>query len=218
MRPVWKGAISFGLVNIPVKMYTAVEDKTIKFRYLHRQCNAPLNYQRVCSRCGKQVEWEETARGYEYQKGHFIVMEEEDFDKIPAKQTHTIDIVDFCNLAEIDPVYYHKTYYLGPEEAGKKAYNLLSATLRGSDKVAVAKVVIRSKQSLAAIRVFEDVLVMETMNYPDEVRPPQQVPGLDKAVQATQRELDMAAKLVDGMAAPFEPKKYTDDYRRALLE
>lgn len=218
MRPVWKGAISFGLVNIPVKMYTAVEDKTIKFRYLHRQCSSPLNYQRVCSRCGQQVDWDEVVKGYEHQKGQFIIMEEADFEKVPSRQTRTIDIVDFCDLTEIDPIYFQKSYYLGPEETAKKAYNLLSSTLRNSDKVAVAKVVIRSKQSLAAIRVYKEVLVMETMNYPDEIRAAQEVPGLDASVQATERELEMAAKLVDSMTTPFEPDKYTDEYRRALIE
>lgn len=218
MRPLWKGAISFGLVNIPVKMYAASEDKSLKFKYLHSKCNTPLKYQRVCPRCQQQVEWEEIVRGYEYQKDRFVPISDEDFESIPTNKTRTIDIIDFCKLEEIDPVYYEKSYYLGPEETGKKAYNLLVSALRDTDRVAVAKVVIRSKQALAAIRIYRDVLIMETMKYPDEVRPKTDIPGLDAALPVSERELNMATQLVEGMTAPFEPSKYTDEYRKALLE
>lgn len=218
MRPVWKGAISFGLVNIPVKMYTATEDKSIKFKYLHSKCNTPLKYQRVCPRCNQEVQWEEIVRGYEYQKDRFVVMKDEDFESIPSNQTRSIDIIDFCRLEEIDPIYYEKSYYLGPEETGKKAYNLLVSALRDTGRVAVAKVVIRSKQALAAIRIYNDVLVMETMKYPDEVRSRQEIPGIDPDLTVSQRELAMATQLVEGMTEPFDPQKYTDEYRKALLE
>lgn len=214
MRPVWKGAVSFGLVNIPVKMYTASEDKSIKFKYLHSQCNTPLKYQRVCPRCNREVQWEEIVRGYEYQRDRFVVMRDEDFESIPTKQTRSIDIIDFCRLEEIDPIYYEKSYYLGPEETGKKAYNLLVSALRDTGRVAVAKVVIRSKQALAAIRIYKDVLVMETMKYPDEIRSQQEIPGIEPDLAASQRELDMAIQLVEGMTEPFEPQKYTDEYNK----
>lgn len=218
MRPVWKGAVSFGLVNIPVKMYAASEDKSIKFKYLHSKCNTPLKYQRTCPRCNQEVEWEEIVRGYEYQKDRFVVMKDEDFESIPADKTRTIDILDFCQLADIDPIYYEKSYFLGPEEIGKKAYNLLVSALKHTGRVAVAKVVIRSKQALAAIRIYKDVLVMETMKYPDEVRSQLEVPGIDREMAAAERELDMATQLVESMTADFAPEKYTDDYRKALLD
>jgi len=218
MRPVWKGAVSFGLVNIPVKMYTASEDKSIKFKYLHSKCNTPLKYQRVCPRCRQEVEWEEIVRGYEFQKDRFVVIKDEDFESIPTNKTRTIDIIDFCKLEEIDPIYYEKSYYLGPEETGKKAYNLLVSALRDTDRVAVAKVVIRSKQALAAIRIYKNVLVMETMKYPDEVRSQQEVPGIEPDLKVSERELTMATQLVEGMTEPFAPEKYSDDYRNALLE
>lgn len=218
MRPVWKGAVSFGLVNIPVKMYTASEDKSIKFKYLHSKCNTPLKYQRVCPRCKQEVEWEEIVRGYEYQKDRFVVMRDEDFEAIPTEKTRTIDILDFCRLEEIDPIYYEKSYYLGPEETGKKAYNLLVAALKETDRVAVAKVVIRSKQALAALRIYKDVLVMETMKYPDEVRSQLEVPGIDTDLQASERERSLAIQLVENMTEDFSPEKYTDDYRKGLLD
>lgn len=218
MRPVWKGAVSFGLVNIPVKMYTASEDKSIKFKYLHRKCNTPLKYQRTCPRCKQEVDWAEIVRGYEYQKDRFVVMRDEDFESIPAEKTRTIDILDFCRLAEIDPIYYEKSYFLGPEETGKKAYNLLVSTLKNSGRVAVAKVIIRSKQALATLRIYKDVLVMETMKYPDEVRSQLEAPGIDRELAAEEREMNMATQLVESMTADFAPEKYTDDYRKALLD
>lgn len=218
MRPVWKGAISFGLVNIPIKMYTASEDKSVKFKYLHKKCNTPLKYQRTCPLCKEEVEWEDIVRGYEFQKDRFVVIRDEDFESIPTNKTRTVDIIDFCNLKEIDPIYFEKSYYLGPEETGKKAYSLLVSALRDTDRVAIAKVVIRSKQALAAIRIYQDVLVMETMKYPDEVRAKSEVPGVEAEVAVSDRELSMATQLVQEMTAPFEPEKYTDEYRKALLE
>ncbi|HPZ22390.1 MAG TPA: Ku protein [Bacillota bacterium] len=218
MRPVWKGAVSFGLVNIPVKMYTASEDKSIKFKYLHSKCNTPLKYQRICPRCKQEVEWEEIVRGYEYQKDRFVVMRDEDFEAIPTEKSRTIDILDFCRLEEIDPIYYEKSYYLGPEETGKKAYNLLVTALKETDRVAVAKVVIRSKQALAALRIYKDVLIMETMKYPDEVRSQLEVPGIDENLQASEREKNLAIQLVENMTEDFSPEKYTDDYRKGLLD
>lgn len=218
MRPIWKGAVSFGLVNIPVKMYSASEDKSLKFKFLHSKCNTPLKYQRICPRCEQEVEWAEIVRGYEYQKERFIVLTDEDFAAIPTEKSRTIDILDFCRLEEIDPIFFEKSYYLGPEETGKKAYNLLVSALGDTGRVAVAKVVIRSKQALAALRIYKNVLVMETMKFPDEVRSQLEVPGVEGEVAAGERELSMATQLVENMTAPFAPEKYTDDYRRALLD
>lgn len=218
MRPLWKGAVSFGLVNIPVKMYAASEDKTIKFKYLHRECNTPLKYKRTCPTCEREVEWEEIVKGYEYQKDRFVVLSPEDFETIPLETTRTIDILDFCQLTDIDPIYFEKSYYLGPEETGKKAYNLLVSALLNTGRVAVAKVVIRSKQALAALRVYRDVLMMETMKYPDEVRSHLDIPGIDRELAAENRELALANQLVESMTAEFNPDKYSDEYRKQLLE
>ena len=145
---MWKGAVSFGLVNIPVKMYTASEDKSIKFKYLHSQCNTPLKYQRVCPRCNREVQWEEIVRGYEYQRDRFVVMRDEDFESIPTKQTRSIDIIDFCRLEEIDPIYYEKSFIWAPRKPAK-GIQPPGQRLRDTGRVAVAKVVIRSKQALA---------------------------------------------------------------------
>ena len=218
MRPIWKGAVSFGLVNIPVKMYAASEDMSLKFKLLHQKCKTPLRYRRECPHCHVQVEGADIVKGYEYQKDRFVVLNESDFESVSAAKSRTIDILDFCQLAEIDPIYYEKSYFLGPEETGKKAYNLLVSTLRESARVAVAKVVIRSRQSLAALRIYKDVLVLETMKYPDEVRSQLEVPGVDGQVLAGERELQMAKQLVEGMTGDFVPEKYTDDYRSALLD
>lgn len=217
MRPIWKGAVSFGLVNIPVKMYAASEDKSLKFKYLHRECGAPLKYQRVCANCSREVEWGEIVKGYEFQKDRFIFMEEEDFQAVLAEKSRTIDILDFCHLAEIDPIYYEKSYYLGPEETGRKAYSLLVSALKETGRVAVAKVVLRTKASLATLRIYEGTLLMETMKYPDEVRSQLDVPGIDKTVHVEEREQSMANQLVESMTAAFNPEKYEDSYRQDLL-
>lgn len=217
MRPIWKGAVSLGLVNIPVKMYAASEDKSIKFKYLHRECGTPIKYQRVCPNCQREVDWGEIAKGYEFQQDQFVLMEEEDFQGVLGEKSRTIDILDFCRLQEIDPIYYEKSYFLGPEETGKKAYNLLVSSLSEMGRVAVAKVVLRTKESLAVLRIYKDVLVMETMKYPDEVRSQLEVPGIDPKVLAEERELGMANQLVETMTAAFVPEKYTDSYRQGLL-
>ncbi len=218
MRPLWKGTISFGLVSVPIKMYTATENKNVKFRYLHDQCKAPVEYQRVCSACGKELSPEEIVRGYEYEKGRFVVLEDEDFDSIDQKSKNTIDILEFVDLADIDPVYYDKTYYLSPEDTGLKPYQLLKQVLSEKEKVAIARVVIRSKESLACIRVLQSVLAMETMYFPDEIRNPQHVLSPVEEPEVSEKELEMAGQLVEGLAAPFSPEKFKDQYRESLLE
>ncbi|NLC50744.1 MAG: Ku protein, partial [Firmicutes bacterium] len=178
----------------------------------------PLSYQRRCDRCDEDVEWEDIVRGYEYEKDRFVIINEEDLEKIPDKQTKTIDIVDFVSLSEIDPVYFDRTYYLSPDETGTKPYYLLHRAMAESGKIAVAKIVIRSKQSLAAVRVYDQALALETMFYPDEVRDVNMVPGLGREPQLHENELKMAQELIKHLAARFEPEKYHDQYREALLE
>ncbi|NLM45681.1 MAG: Ku protein [Firmicutes bacterium] len=218
MRTIWKGAISFGLVSIPVKLFPATEHKDVKFRYLHRTCQAPLKYQRICTACGKEVAQEEIVRGYEYEKGRFVVINEEDLEKLPSEQAKTLDIVDFVALEEIDPIYFDKTYYLAPGETGEKAYALLRTAMEETGKIAVAKVVIRNKESLAVIRRYRQLLVMETIFYPDEIRSPAELPGFNREVKLHDNERKMARELIENLAGKFEPQKYEDEYRKQLLE
>ena len=218
MRTIWKGAISFGLVSIPIKLFAATEQKDVKFRYLHEPCRAPLKYQRVCSACGKEVPQEEIVRGYEYESGHFVILNEEDLGKVPDLKTKTIDIIDFVALEEIDPVYFAKTYYLAPGEAGEKAYTLLREAMEKTGKIAVAKIIMRNKESLAVIRGYKKFLLMETIFYPDEIRSPEQLPGFDYEIKLNDKEMKMACELIENLATEFDPTKYQDEYRHQLLE
>ncbi|MBN2980253.1 MULTISPECIES: Ku protein [Cohnella] len=218
MHTVWKGAISFGLVHVPVKMFTATEDKDIHLRYIHKECGTPISYTRSCPHCDRPAEWEEIVRGYEYEKGHFVLFENEELEAVKPENTRTIKILDFVALEEIDPLYFQKTYYLSPDQAGAGAYSLLLEAMRDSGRIGIAKVAIRSKSSLAAIRAVDNCICMETMFYPDEIRSLQAVPNLPQQANVNDRELDMAKMLIEQLSAPFEPTKYTDDYRVAMLE
>lgn len=219
MHTMWKGSVSFGLVNIPIKMFTATEDKDIKFRYLHKECHTPLKYKKVCPTCNKEVAEAEIIKGYEYETGHFIIIEEKDILALKAEiDDRNIEILDFVKLTEIDPIYFDKSYYLAPQENGRKAYTLLRKAMNDTDKIAIAKMTIRNKQTLAALRVFKNILVLETIFYPDEVRPVSQVSGLPEGDIVNEKELDIATKLIDNLTAPFDPQKYKDDYREALRE
>ncbi len=218
MHTVWKGSISFGLVNIPVRMFTATEDKDIRFKYIHRECHTPIKYKKTCPSCNKDVQPEDIVKGYEYEPGKFIILTEEDFQAIEVKSEKTVEILDFVKLEEVDPVYFDKTYFLGPQETGGKAYTLLREALSGKQRIAVAKITIRERESLAVVRVYKNVLVLETIFYPDEVRDSRQVPGVPEDLQTTKAELDMANQLIDNLTTVFEPDKYTDTYRERLLE
>lgn len=218
MRAMWRGSISFGLINVPIKMYAATENKRISFRQIHRECGTPIHYEKVCTTCNRKVEDDEIARGYEFEKGRYVIIEDKDLESIPDETTRTIDIIDFVELADIDPIYYDRSYYLGPEETGQKAYILLRRAMEEGGKIAIAKVVIRSKQSLACIRPYgKGHLVMETMFYPDEVRNVEDVPVQPQA-KLQEREIEMALQLVESLSTRFEPEKYTDDYRQALIK
>ncbi len=219
MHTMWKGSISFGLVNIPIKMFAATEEKDVRFRYLHKACHTPVKYEKVCPVCNKKINEEEIVRGYEYEPGRFIILEEDDFNALNTRtQGKNIEILDFVSLSEIDPIYFDKTYYLAPQDNGGKAYSLLQKAMHDTGKIAVARITIRNRQSLAALRVSRNILVMETIFYPDEVRPVSEVPGLPDEVSVNEKELDIAAKLIETLTAPFEPGKYKDDYREALYE
>ena len=218
MRAMWRGSISFGLVNVPIKMYAATEKKSISFRQIHRECGTPIRYEKMCPHCDRRVEEGEIGRGYEVEKGRFVIIEDADLEAIPDETTRTIDIIDFVDLKDIDPVYFDHSYFLGPEETGQKAYILLRKAMEEGEKIAIAKVVIRSKQSLAALRPHGDHhLMMETMFYPDEVRDAGEIP-ISTDVKLHDNEVKMAVQLVTSLSTEFEPGKYTDDYRRALLD
>ncbi|MFW5434159.1 Ku protein [Paenibacillus apiarius] len=218
MHTVWKGAISFGLVHVPVKMHTATEDKDISMRMIHKECGSPLSYVRSCPVCDKEVAWDEIIKGYEYEKGKFVLFEKDELEKLQEDANRAITILDFVDLKEIDPVYFQKTYYLSPDQAGSNAYQLLREALKDTAKIGIAKVTIRAKSSLAAIRVIDNCLVMETMFYPDEIRAVSQVPNVPDHVEVNPKELDMAKLLISQLSTEFEPDKYTDEYRARLLE
>ncbi|TBL78694.1 Ku protein [Paenibacillus thalictri] len=218
MHTVWKGAISFGLVHVPVKMFTATEDKDISLRMIHKTCSTPLSYVRKCQTCDKEVEWDEIVKGYEYESGRFVLFDKEELEQISGEANKEIKILDFVDLTDIDPVYFQKTYYLAPGETGAGAYNLLLESMKQTGKIGISKVSIRSKSSLAAIRVVDRCIAMETMFYPDEIRSVSAVPGLPEQVSTNEKELTMAKMLIDQLSAPFDPTKYTDEYRAAMLD
>jgi len=219
MHTMWKGSISFGLVNIPIKLHTATEDKDIKLRTLHNKCNAPLKYEKVCSVCEEEVKPEDIVKAYEYTKGKFVVLDNEELEKLRKEnEDKAVEIIDFVKMDQIDPIYYDRSYYMSPSEGGGKAYSLLRKALLESQKVGIAKIIIRSKEQLAVIRVYENVLVMETIHYPDEVRKAGDVPSIPAEDKVTERELATAIMLIDQLTTDFEPEKYTDEYRTALLE
>lgn len=218
MRPLWKGSISFGLVNIPVRLFAATEEKNVRFRYLHEPCRTPVEYRKVCPRCNKEISAEEIVKGYEFEKGRFVVIGESDLARIPSETTRSITIVDFVLQEEVDPIYYDRAYYLSPGEAGEKAFQLLRQAMEEAGMAAVVKIVLRTRQALGLLRVFQDVLALETMYYPEEVRPTSALPAWNREIAIHENELKMARELIRNLTAPFQPEKYTDDYRRALLE
>ncbi|RHW42240.1 Ku protein [Neobacillus notoginsengisoli] len=219
MHTMWKGSISFGLVNIPIKLHAATEDRDIKLRTLHNECHTPLKYEKVCPSCDREVKNEEIVRAYEYTKGKFVVLDNDDLEKLKKEnEEKAVEIIDFVKIEEIDPIYFNRSYFMSPHEGGGKAYSLLRRALEDSKKVGLAKIVIRSKEQLAVIRVYENTLVMETIHYPDEVRKANDVPNVPEGENVTDRELATAILLIDQLTTEFVPEKYTDDYRTALLE
>ncbi|MFC6334675.1 Ku protein [Paenibacillus septentrionalis] len=218
MHTVWKGAISFGLVHVPVKMHAATEDKDIHFRQLHKECKMPISYEKKCPHCDKEVKAEDIVKGFEYEKDKFVIVNQEELEAIKPESARTIKILDFVDLKEIDPIYFEKPYYLSPDMAGSDAYSLLMEAIKQTGKIGIAKINIRSKSSLAAIRVVDNCLCLETMHFPDEIRAINQVPNLPQQTSVSDKELEMAKMLVEQLSEEFDPTKYTDDYRIALYE
>jgi len=218
MRPIWKGHLTFGLVTIPVKLYTATEAKDIRFRLLHSSCLTPIQNKRYCPYHEEIVEWNDVVRGFEYAKGKFVPVTDEELDNIPLETAGTVSVTAFVELVEIDPLYYDRSYYLVPDEGGQKAFRLLHDTLQESAKVAVGKVVIREKEHLVSVRPFDGTLVMSTLFYADEVRPVAELPEVPLQVKVHPNEKKMALQLVEGLAASFNPAAYRDEYRDALAK
>ena len=216
-RPIWTGTISFGLVSVPVRMYPATESKELRFHFLDKKDLTPIAYEKVRRDDRERVDPDDVVRGFEIDKGRFVEIGDEDIDRLDIELTHSIDILDFVSLDEIDPLYFRKAYYLLPQEGAEKPYRLLVRALDETGKVGIAKVVIRNKQHLAALRPSGDLLVLETMYYADEVRKPESLDSEVPKPQVRKAEVDMAKALVENLSAPFEPEKYDDSYREELL-
>jgi DNA end-binding protein Ku len=216
-RAIWKGSISFGLVNIPIALYPATRQEELKFRLLRKRDLSPVNYKRVAEKDGREVPWDEIVKGYEYEKGKYVVLKDEDFQRVDLEATQTVDIQDFVEQEEIDPMFFYKPYYLEPQKGGDKAYALLRDALKDSNKVGVAKVVIKTRQYLAGVKPENGVLVLELMHFADELADPEKL-HLPKKVEIGKREMTMAKSLIDSMSSKWNPEKYRDDYREALME
>jgi len=216
-RAIWKGSISFGLVNIPIALYPATRREELKFRLLRKSDLSPVNYKRVAEKDGKEVSWDEIVKGYEYEKGKYVVLNDEDFERVDLEATQTVDIQDFVDQEEIDPMFFYKPYYLEPQKGGDKAYALLRDALKNSKKVGIAKVVIKTRQYLAGVKPEDGALVLELMHFADELADSEKL-HLPKKVEMGKREMTMAKSLIDSMASKWNPEKYHDDYREALME
>jgi DNA end-binding protein Ku len=218
MRAIWKGSISFGLVNIPIALYPATRREDLKFRLLRESDLSPVNYKRVAEKDGKEVPWDKIVKGYEYEKGKFVVLNEKDFQRVDLEATKTVDIQDFVDVGEIDPMYFYKPYYLEPQKGGDKAYVLLRETLAKTNKVGIAKVIIKTRQYLAGVKPLKHALVLELMHFAEELADAEKLNVPKKTSEPGKREMDMAKALVESMSAEWNPTKYKDDYRDALLE
>jgi DNA end-binding protein Ku len=217
-RSIWKGSISFGLVNIPVGLYAAETRNDISFKMLDKKTMSPIHYKRVAEESGKEVPWEQTVRGYEFESGKYVVLSDADLKGAAPEATQTIDIVDFVDLEEISPLYFDKPYYLAPDRKGAKAYALLRETLRRTGKVGIAKVVIRTREYLAAVVARGEVLTLELMRYAHELRDPDELEVPRGKEGVTDREVDMAERLVEGMVSAWDPEKYKDTYRNDVMK
>jgi DNA end-binding protein Ku len=218
MRSIWSGTISFGLVSVGVRMFPATESKELRFHFLDRKDMTPIAYEKVRRDNRKPVDTDEIVRGFEIEKGRYVEIGDEDLDRLDIELTHSIDICDFVSLDEIDPIYYRKAYYLLPSQGAEKPYRLLVRALAETGKVGIAKVVIRNKQHLACLRTYDDYLLLETMYYPDEIRDPARLDGDIGAARLQKAEVEMAKSLVENLSEPFRPEKYTDAYRKELLD
>src|SRR6476659_9366897 len=216
MRAIWKGSISFGLVNIPIALYPATRREELKFRLLRAKDLSPVNYKRVAEKDGKEVPWDDIVKGYEYEEGKYVVLKDEDFQRVDLEATQTVDIQDFVDQEGIDPIFFYKPYYLEPQKGGDKAYALLRDALKDSKKVGVAKVVIKTREYLAGVKPEDGALVLELMHFADELADTSKL-HIPTKVEVGKREMTMAKSLIDSMSSKWNPEKYKDDYREALM-
>lgn len=217
MRAIWKGAVSFGLVSIGVKLYSATEEKDIRFHQVHREDGGRIRYKRTCQVCGEEVTYDDIAKGYDIGGGEMVILTDEDFAELPLSSSRAIDVLEFVPAEQVDPILYNKAYFLEPEGTATKPYVLLRDALADSERVAIVKVALRQREQLATLRVREGVLLLNTMLWPDEIRKPD-FGFLDEDLKVRPPELAMASSLIDSMAGEFEPDAFTDDYRAALQE
>jgi DNA end-binding protein Ku len=220
-RAIWSGAISFGLVNIPVKLYSAVSRKTVRFHQIDAESGQRIRQQRVNPESGEEIPYEQIVKGYEISPDTYVTITPEELEALEPQKTRTIDIEEFVDLEQIDPIYYDHPYYLAPDKGASKAYKLLLDAMQDADKVAIARVVIRSKENLVALRAHEGAITMETMLFPDEVVNPdsiEEIAASDGDVKTTKRELDMAKQLIESLSGDFDPSGYRDEYRDAVLD
>ncbi len=217
MRAIWKGAVSFGLVSIAVRLYSATEEKDIRFHQVHREDGGRIKYKRVCSVDGEEVTYDDIAKGYDLGGGEMVILTDEDFAELPLTSSHAIEVLEFVPADQVDPILYNKAYFLEPEATAAKPYVLLRDALTQTDRVAIVKVALRQREQLATLRVRDDVLLLNTMLWPDEVRAAK-FDFLDEDIEARPAELAMAGSLIESMAAEFDPSDYTDNYREALQE
>ena len=213
-RPIWSGTISFGLVSIPVRMLTATSSRELRFHFVDRHDLEPIGYDKVRKDTGEHVDPDDVVRAFELEKGRYVPIEPEDLDRLDVELTHSVDICDFVDIEEIDPIYFRKAYYLQPDQNAEKPYRLLLSALDDTGKVAIAKVVIRNKQHLACLRPWQGTIVLETMYFADEIRKPESVDGKG---ELRKPEREMARSLVENLSADFKPEKYDDTYRKELL-
>lgn len=217
MRAIWKGAVSFGLVSIAVRLYSATEEKDIRFHQVHRDDGGRIKYKRVCSIDGEEVSYDDIAKGYDLGGGEMVILTDDDFADLPLTTSRAIEVLEFVPAEQVDPILYNKAYYLEPDKTAAKPYALLRDALTNTERVAIVKVALRQREQLATLRVREDVLVLNTMLWPDEIRAAK-FDILDEDVSARPAELAMAGSLIESMAADFDPATYTDNYREALRE
>ncbi|WGV52583.2 Ku protein [Rhodococcus erythropolis] len=217
MRSIWKGSIAFGLVNVPVKVYSATEDHDIRFHQVHAKDGGRIKYNRVCSECGNTVQFADIDKAYDSEDGSRVILSDEDFNKLPAAEKHEIPVLEFVPNDQIDPILFEKSYFLEPDSASPKAYVLLSTVLTESDRTALVHFTLRQKTRLAAMRARDGVLVIQTLLWPDEVRAAE-FPSLDDVEKPKAKELKMAQTLVESMAGDFDPTEFTDDYQLQLRQ
>jgi DNA end-binding protein Ku len=214
---LWKGAVTFGLISIPVRLYPAIQEKGLKFHLLHKEDGGRIRYQRVCATCGQEIGWDDIVKGYEFEKDRYVQFSDEELESVQVDSIRAIDVVTFVPLEQIDPIYFNKTYFIAPEATGLKAYRLLAEALEAEGQVGVAKVALRDKEHLSTVRVKDGLIVLETMHWPDEIREPA-FDELERDVELRDNEVKMARQLIQQLSDDFQPEAFQDEYRTRLEE